>query len=363
MKLGGTIISLLVLLSSITCFQLQICLANENVVGRPRASATITEADKSSAGVQQDRTFSDPSKLTATVRKSLSIKAQSTSALPPVPHDGKSHPFTTKNASAKDGISPVDKYPWSAVGKMFMKFGQKTFVCTASVIGKNILVTAAHCVHNYGKTDAGFTDSVMFEPARHGDEKPFGTWVGREWWIPKAYFDGKDICSKEAKGIVCENDIAVVVLEKNDNNFIAEKTGQFGFKTDEYGYGTLFDKKVTQITQLGYPSHNYDGLTMIRTDSLGYQDTPSNVIIGSAQTGGSSGGPWLQNFGMKTSYTGTTPLADDDNQVVATTSWGYTSGNVMIQGASRFRRNSIYTIKSNIESLVDSACSANPGVC
>lgn len=364
MKLGGTIVSLLVLFSSITCLQLQIGLANENVVGRPRASATITEADKSSARIQQDRTFSDPTKLTRTVRENLKIEVKLSHALPVTPAaDGMSHPFTTKNASARGDISPVDKYPWSAAGKMFMKFGQQTFVCTASVIGKNILVTAAHCVHNYNKPkgDAGFTDSVMFEPARHGDKKPFGTWVGKEWWIPKAYFDGDDKCT--VPGVVCENDIAIIVLEKNGNNFIAEKTGQFGFKTDEYGYGNLFNKKVAQITQLGYPSHNYDGLTMIRTDSLGYQDEPSNVIIGSAQTGGSSGGPWLQNFGMKTSYKGTSPLADDDNQVVATTSWGYTSGDVMIQGASRFGRNSKYTIKSNIQSLVDSACSANPGVC
>ncbi len=363
MELGGKIISLLLVLSSITCFQLQIGLANENVVGQPRASVTISEADKSSARVQQERTFSDPRMLTEKVRTNLHISVRSSSALPVTTLDGKSHPFTTKNVSARNDISPVDKYPWSAAGKMFMKFGQKTFVCTASVIGKNLIVTAAHCVHNYGKKEAGFTDSVVFEPARHGDSKPFGTWVGKEWWIPKAYFDGTDRCSVEAPGIVCENDIAVIVLEKNGNSFIADKTGQFGLKTDEYGYGDLFGNKVAQITQLGYPSHNYDGLTMIRTDSIGYQETPSNVIIGSAQTGGSSGGPWLQNFGMKTSYTGTPPQADDDNQVVATTSWGYTSGDVMIQGASRFGMNTIYTIKSNIHSLVDSACGAHPTSC
>ena len=56
-------------------------------------------------------------------------------------------------------------------------------------------------------------------------------------------------------------------------------------------------KLAAEITQLGYPSQNYDGLKMIRTDSLGYQDAPNNVIIGSAQTGGSSGGPWLRITG------------------------------------------------------------------
>jgi hypothetical protein len=56
-------------------------------------------------------------------------------------------------------------------------------------------------------------------------------------------------------------------------------------------------------------------------------------------------------------------LADDDNQVVATTSWGFTSDKFMLQGASRFGKNTIYTIKSNIQSLMDSACGANPGSC
>ena len=93
------------------------------------------------------------------------------------------------------------------------------------------------------------------------------------------------------------------------------------------------------------------------------QDDPNNVIIGSAQTGGSSGGPWLMNFGMKTSRTGTSPLSDDDNQVVATTSWGFIDGRFMVQGASRFGKNKTYTTKSNIESLHDSACQANSGAC
>ena len=59
---------------------------------------------------------------------------------------------------------------------------------------------------------------------------------------------------------------------------------------------------------------------------------------------------------------GQVPL-DTDNQVVATTSWGFTSDVFMIQGASRFGKNTTYTSKSNIQSLVDTACAANPGFC
>ncbi|MEP2758558.1 MAG: hypothetical protein ABJP66_05710, partial [Hyphomicrobiales bacterium] len=116
-------------------------------------------------------------------------------------------------------------------------------------------------------------------------------------------------------------------------------------------------------TQLGYPARNYDGLQMIRTDSVGYQDEPNNVVIGSSQTGGSSGGPWLQNFGGKTSFSGEAGNDDDLNVVSAVTSWGYTLGDVKIQGASRFAKNSVFTSRSNIRALVDDACAANPDAC
>jgi V8-like Glu-specific endopeptidase len=356
-------------LFGILLLQIGAASANENVVGKPRPAVSITKRDVASAQVQTSRTLTDPKMLSETIRGALDIQDQTSNedrtsrALPVTSHEGNTHPFTTKNASAKGAIDPVDKYPWRAAGKMFMKFGSSTFVCTASVIRKNLLVTAAHCVHNFGEKEQGFADSVTFEPARHGNEKPFGTWVAKEWWIPKVYFEGTDICSPNAPGVVCTNDIAVVVLKKNANQSIANLTGKFGFKSDGYGYGNLWGKSVTQITQLGYPAQNYDGLKMIRTDSLGYQDEPNNAIIGSAQTGGSSGGPWLQNFGIKPSYTGTPAVQDDDNQVVATTSWGFTSDKIMIQGASRFAKNAIYTNKSNIQSLVDSACGANPGSC
>jgi hypothetical protein len=207
---------------------------------------------------------------------------------------------------------------------------------------------------------------VTFEPARHESSRPFGTWTAREAWVPTTYFKGTDVCSAEAPGIVCENDLAVVVLQKRNGESIADVTGRYGFPkgNDDFGYPSFLNERAAQITQLGYPSKNFDGDKMIRTDSLGYWDEPNNVIIGSNQTGGSSGGPWMVNFGTDTSsFTGTPPFDDTSNQVVATTSWGFTSDTAKVQGASRFSKNTAYTTKSNIESLVDSACAANTDAC
>lgn len=323
-----------------------------NVAGHPKAGQTVAAAPTDTKYF--DRNLKEE-QLSDAVKEVLGIGLAAGAGT-------ENHPFATKNASA-DGVStPVELYPWRAAGKLFMKFGTQTFVCTASVIRKGLLVTAAHCVHNYGKKEEGWADAITFEPARHDSEKPYKTWTAKEWWIPKVYFDGTDKCT--VIGVVCENDVAVVVMDRLDGKEIGDVTGQYDFRDQpDYGYVDFLQKKATQITQLGYPSENYDGLKMIRTDSLGYQDDPNNVIIGSDQTGGSSGGPWIENFGMTTSHTGSVPTGNDSNIVVATTSWGFTSDKFKVQGGSRFSKNSKYTTKSNIRSLVDSACAANPGSC
>src|SRR5688500_11562581 len=95
-------------LFGILLLQVEAGFANENVVGRPRA-ATITEQDKASARVQTQRTFDDPRMLSERVRNVLHIQIQGSEALTVQPLDGKTHPFTTKNASADGEMGPVDK--------------------------------------------------------------------------------------------------------------------------------------------------------------------------------------------------------------------------------------------------------------
>ncbi len=327
----------------------------------PGVAITTAEA----AGAQAQNRMLDATQLSPRVLEVLGLDPD---VLAAQGSGSANHPFTTKRASSENDATPVGEAPWRATGKMFMKFGSSTFVCTASVIEKGLLVTAAHCVHNFGGGAAGCADSITFEPARHESSRPFGSWTAKEAWVPRTYFNGDDVCSSEAPGIVCENDVAVVVLQQRDGNSIVDVTGKYGYpkndNEDDFGYTDFLDQKAGQITQLGYPSDNYDGDKMIRTDSLGYWDDPFNVIIGSNQTGGSSGGPWLMNFGTETSsFSGTAPIDNESSQVVATTSWGFTLDTIKVQGASRFSKNTAYTEKSNIESLVESACAANADAC
>ena len=278
------------------------------------------------------------------------------------------HPFTTKGAYSQlaNGI-PVITSPWKSTGKLIMTFPNGTFVCTASVVKKGILVTAAHCVHNYGQGASGWASSISFQPARHGSNTKFGTWDAITWYIPTVYYNGTDTCT--VSGVVCENDVAVIVMEKGPAPFSAKEIGQlvgrYGIYGNGAGFTSFLGKSAAQITQLGYPVAFDSGLKMIRTDSLGYMETPNNVILGSDQTGGSSGGPWILNFGRDPISTSSTPNYNVSNQVVATTSWGYVSSTLKVQGASYFANNNAFPApgSTNIKTLLDDACAAYPSKC
>ena len=135
--------------------------------------------------------------------------------------------------------------------------------------------------------------------------------------------------------------------------------GWYGYGWD--GYGFTNNSNLAAITQLGYPVSHDSGLLMQRTDAESYKASATqryNNIIGSRQTGGSSGGPWLVNFGELASLSQGVGVGAEANRniVVGVTSWGYVDQAPKAQGASPFT-------SSNIVPLVSSVCpsASTPG--
>jgi V8-like Glu-specific endopeptidase len=273
------------------------------------------------------------------------------------------HPFTTKRATAYGTSAPSASYPFSASGKLWMRFGTSSwFVCSATMIRKGIAVTAAHCVHNYGQRDNGYPNRVIFQPARYGVGLPFGWYEASAIRIPTVYWNGTDGC--QVSGVVCENDVAVITLRPKANVWPGTRTGVLGYTSSTSMFTSFRGMSATQITQLGYPVSLDGGNIMQRTDSLGYKQAPNNIIIGSDMTGGSSGGPWVTNFGISGVASGNiAPTANTSNIIVGTTSWGYVATNQEVQGASLFGRNSRFTTVANIDKLVIDACASTPTAC
>lgn len=300
-------------------------------------------------------------------------------------------PYSTARVAVQKGgfngkiNTPVTGLPYRLTGKLWMRFGGSWFVCTASLIKPRVLITAAHCVHDYGQGNAGFADEVQWYPANTtSGGGPYGMFSGLEWRVPTPYLNGTDTCQAGANGVVCNNDIATVVLNERSGQTAEQELGgtyDYGWNGYSYVQSPAFgNATIADISQLGYPVAFDEGYQMQRNNSFGkYIAGPGsngqqlrNTQLGSALTGGSSGGPWLVNFGTKpkVSNSGSLGSQADINVVVGVTSWGYTSVGVNVQGASWFGQNAEFPNANyggygagNIGKLVQDTCTAHPTAC
>jgi hypothetical protein len=218
------------------------------------------------------------------------------------------------------------------------------------LIKRGVVVTAAHCVAAFGTKR--FYKNWQFIP---GQRKAggLGVWTVQAALVLPSYLDGTDSCA--VVGIVCQDDVAVLLLSPHGADYPGTSLGWYGYGWNGYG----FTNGLTQITQIGYPACLDGGKRMQRNESYGYTSAGNsdNTVIGSLMCGGSSGGPWLVNFGKRPTATGATAgTARDPNVVVGVTSWGYVSSLPKEQGASPFT-------SDNIVPLVDAACAIAPVGC
>lgn len=281
------------------------------------------------------------------VRLSPPGVAAASDGVTPAEFGTSSHPFSTARADLSSTTNTA--WPYRAAGKLFFNKGSVSYVCSAALVLPGVVLTAAHCVSDFGKRT--LYTNVRFVPGYRNGVAPYGTWAAASIHVPAAYFAGTDSCS--TSGVVCRNDVALIRLSllSGWSNYVGRTTGWYGIGWDGYGFNTA-STNLTQITQLGYPSCLDSGQLMQRNDSYGYRNAAQvdNTLIGSLMCGGSSGGPWLVNFGVRPTKTGTSDgSAAQENTVIGVTSWGHTNAAVKQQGASRFT-------SSNVGALLTTVC-------
>ena len=252
-------------------------------------------------------------------------------------------PFTTARA---DLSSPTNTmYPYRASGKLFFKIGTDTYMCSASLLKRGIVVTAAHCIVDFGKKQA--YANWQFIPGYRNGIAPFGVWTASRVNVLGSYYAGTDSCA--ISGVVCTNDVAQIQLVPQNGAYPGTSTGWYGYAYNGWGFTP---SGLTHITQIGYPAGLDSAAYMERNDSYGYKSpaNSNNTIIGSLMDGGSSGGPWIANFGQPPVLTGVVAGSyPNPNVIVGVTSWGFTSSTVKAQGASPF-------LSTNIGTLINTAC-------
>lgn len=267
-------------------------------------------------------------------------------------------------------------YPYRTVGKLTFSAGH----CSASLIRRSVIVTAAHCIQRFGSGNSIYSN-FQFRPGHYGatgatanQSAPYGTWNWAALVRPASWANGTDIGSGAAR----DNDLAVIVLHKNSGQFVGDRTGWMNYGWNNYSFvqspktGNL---RTAAVSTLGYPGLMDLGRIMQRTDGPTYTTTvggAGQLWQGSNLTGGSSGGPWVVNFRSVTpSLSGGAVAGTASNMaVVGVTSWGSSDPNVPKDNySSQFRQNTRYPNANygiygagNIASLLNTLCSgAAPG--
>jgi V8-like Glu-specific endopeptidase len=216
------------------------------------------------------------------------------------------------------------KWPWQPTGRLFFSTPGGTSWCSASTIGARIVVTAGHCVHSGVGGGAGWYSNWQFIPAYKNGNAPFGTWSWSVVTTTLDWFNG-------GGGVPNAADYAMILVP---DQLYKNKIRRIGDVIGWYGWQTL-SLSANHVTMLGYPGNFDNGNIQHQVTSGAFRNTaPNNVEYGSDSRGGSSGGPWVQNFSELANGQNGIGLNNGVNRVVAVTSYGYISTDPKVQGAS-----------------------------
>ena len=214
-------------------------------------------------------------------------------------------------------------FPYRAVGKLFFSINGAPYVCSASVIQRRVVATAGHCVHS--GTGAGFYSNFVFVPAFRDGVAPFKQWNWRYVTTTGAWAGG-------GGGVPNAADYAMIEFGDQPMT-VGGPLAKLGNVTGWLGWQTL-SLNGNHTSKLGYPCNLDNCQKMHNVASTAYRAvSPNNVEYGSDARGGSSGGPWVQNF-EELSAGGGTGNNTGRNRVVGITSYGYTSTDPKVQGSS-----------------------------
>jgi len=218
--------------------------------------------------------------------QALEVSDAAPQAYGPVPTNPQAGPYGPFQRWSMQGKYLT--WPRSIHGKLFFqKPGEGTFVCSATVINRSTIATAAHCVTNGAGgwyTDFRFCPSYL----QSGENPQIGCWGWSSVVAPSIYLNTGDI----------DYDYACLVTATS-GTVINDKIGNV---TGWAGRAWNFSAQQP-IQQFGYPAaYPFDGGVIQQVATTEWYESdrvPGGQVskyVGSDLTGGSSGGGWFLSW-------------------------------------------------------------------
>jgi len=254
---------------------------------------------------------------------------------------GTGYPFSTSRVNPR----VVTSWPYRLAGKVFFTDPQTggNFVCSGAIMARRLIVTAGHCV--YDRAGDYFYTKHVFVPAYDARRsfQPYGIWQRGYAIAPSQWAN--------SSGLPTTADFAVFAVQ---DKFIGGQVRKIGEYLGWLGWQT-YRLIGNHVKALGYPVNLDSGGRMAQTDGQVYQRTTYAGEIGTAQSGGSSGGPWIQDFGTR-------PVGQQlinstgSNRIVAVTSYGPTNFSPWQYSGSSVLNNDFVRIRNKACNAAASNC-------
>jgi V8-like Glu-specific endopeptidase len=207
--------------------------------------------------------------------KSRMLSAQPYRAPENVPLQGQ--PANSRIAGPRRGLR---------VGALFVRDSGGDHFCTASVVtspGKDLLITAAHCI-NGGKGSPGYRSDIVFIPDYRDGEAPYGMWTPAKLLVSPQWAGSSNPAY----------DVGFVVLRPHGSQNIQQLLGASHLGT------APGEQYLVHVT--GYPDTSSTPITCVNWTSE-FSSTQLRFDCGGYAVG-TSGSPWVIHFDSQ-EHTGT----------------------------------------------------------
>ncbi|MFD4936439.1 trypsin-like serine peptidase [Streptomyces virginiae] len=169
-------------------------------------------------------------------------------------------------------------------GRVFFKMGDRTASCSGDSITSangSTVITAGHCV----KYQGAWHTNWVFVPAYNNGSAPYGQWSATKTFATDQWAASEDM----------NMDVGLAVVAPLNGQTLSQAVGAQGI-----AFNGGYNKKMYSF---GFPAAApYDGSKLVYCSGNSGKDflLTQDHSLGCNMTGGSSGGPWFQDFNEAT---------------------------------------------------------------